>query len=59
MADWRRFAERIIESKGNPSVRDAKECEVPIGYFNELCMRNISSEKLVENAQKLLQQYSK
>lgn len=47
---WKVFSERIIEKKGNPSVQDAKECGIPIGYFNELCMRNISSEQLIKNA---------
>lgn len=51
---WKVFSERIIEKKGNPSVQDAKECGIPIGYFNELCMRNISSEQLIKNAKVIL-----
>lgn len=51
---WKSFAERIIEKKGNPSVKDAKECGIPVGYFNELCMRNLSSEQLVKNAELIL-----
>ena len=51
---WKVFSERIIEKKGNPSVQDAKECGIPIGYFNELCMRNISSEQLIKNANVIL-----
>lgn len=52
---WKTFANRIIEKNGNPSLQDARECKIPDGYFNELCMRNISSEQLVKNAKLILE----
>lgn len=51
---WKKFAQRIIEKNGNPSLKDAKECGISDGYFNELCMRGLSNEQLVKNAQELI-----
>ncbi len=51
---WKKFAQRIIDKNGNPSLKDAKECEIPEGYFNELCIRGISNEQLIKNAQELI-----
>ena len=53
--NWRKFARRIIEKGNKISVNDAKECGIPIGYFIEMCMRNLSEEQLVKNAKTLLE----
>ena len=52
--NWRKFARRIIEKGNKISVNDAKECGIPTGYFTEMCMRNLSEEQLVKNANTLL-----
>lgn len=44
-----KFMEHIIETGGNPSSKVAKELNLS-GYFNELCMRNIPKEELVQRA---------
>lgn len=49
----RKFIQHIIDTNGNPSSKVAKECNLE-GYFCELCMRNISAEKLVERAKECL-----
>lgn len=53
--NWRKFALKIIENGNKISLKDARKCGIPDGYFNELCMRNISEEQLVKNAKTLLE----
>lgn len=53
--NWRKFARRIVEKGNKISVKDAKECGIPTGYFIEMCMRGLSEEQLVNNAKKLLE----
>lgn len=54
-----KFAHRVIETAGNPSVKDAIECGLTKQYFEELCMRNLSNEKLINNAQCVIARYEK
>lgn len=53
--NWRNFARRIVEKGNRISVKDAKECGIPTGYFIEMCMRGLSEEQLIKNAKKLLE----
>lgn len=53
--NWKKFALKIIENGNKISLKDARKCGIPDGYFNELCMRNISEEQLVKNAKTLLE----
>lgn len=53
--NWRKFALKIIENGNKISLKDAKECGIPTGYFTEMCMRNLSEEQLVKNAKTLLE----
>ena len=53
--NWRKFARRIVEKGNRISVKDAKECGIPTGYFIEMCMRGLSEEQFVENAKTLLE----
>ena len=53
--NWKKFALKIIKNGNKISLKDARKCGIPDGYFNELCMRNISEEQLVKNAKKLLE----
>lgn len=47
------FMQNIVDTNGNPSSKVAKECNLE-GYFNELCMRNISKERMVVVAKEYL-----
>ena len=49
----RKYCERIIETNGNPSTKDAEEHGIPFGYWFEMTTR-VSSEQLVKNAKKVL-----
>ena len=53
--NWRKFARRIVEKGNKISVKDAKECGIPTGYFIEMCMRGLSEEQFIENAKTLLE----
>ena len=53
--NWRKFSRKIVEKGNKISIKDAKECGIPTGYFIEICMRGISEEQLVKNAKKLLE----
>ena len=48
-----KFMQHIIDTNGNPSSKVAKECNLR-GFFCELCMRNLSREKMVEIAQEYI-----
>ena len=56
--NWRKFARRIVEKRNRISVKDAKECGIPTGYFIEMCMRSLSEEQFVKNAKILLERLS-
>ena len=51
------FCKRIIETKGNASTKDAKECGIPFGYWFEWASVHISNEQRVVNAKKVLAKY--
>ena len=53
-----KFMQHIIDTNGNPSSKVAKECNLG-GFFCELCMRNLSREKMVEIAQEYIRRQSK
>lgn len=55
--NWRKFARRIVENGNKISIKDARECGIPDGYFNELCMRGLSEEQFIENAKTLLERF--
>lgn len=52
-ANAKEFFTRIVNSKGNPSTKDAEECGVPFSYWFDLCMK-FSCEKLEKNAREIL-----
>lgn len=56
---WQDFATRIILKNGNPSLQDAKECNLPVGIFNEICMANISRETMLAWANQIISHYGK
>ena len=56
--NWKKFLEYVVQTDGNPSLKMAKECGV-VYEFEELCMRNIPSEKLKERAEIALKAYKK
>lgn len=49
------FHGKLLKRETKISIKDAKECGIPTGYFIEICMRGISEEQLVKNAKKLLE----
>lgn len=51
--NWRKYCERIIETNGNPSTKDAEECGIPFYMWFEMAAR-ISSKQLVETAKNIL-----
>ena len=53
-----KFMQHIIDTNGNPSSKVARECNLE-GFFNELCMRNISKERMVSVAQEYIRRQSK
>ena len=48
-----RFMQNIVDTNGNPSSKVAKECNLS-GFFNELCMRYVPKEKMIEIASEYL-----
>lgn len=54
----RKFMQHIIDTKGNPTSRVAKECNLE-GYFNELCMRNIPKEHMLNVANEYMRRTAK
>ena len=48
-----RYMKHIYDTNGNPRLSVAKECNL-VGYHEELCMRRIPKEKMVEIALKYL-----
>ena len=52
-----KFMQNIVDTNGNPSSKVAKECNLG-GFFNELCMRNIPKEKMIEIASEYLRRQS-
>ena len=59
LGDWKRFSKIIVAKNGNPSLKDARECGIPDGYFNEICMIGLTNEQLVNNAKKVIAEYEK
>ena len=53
-----KFMQHIIDTNGNPSSKVARECNLE-GFFNELCMRNISKERMVSVAQEYIRRQGK
>lgn len=51
--DVRKFMEHIVETKGNPTSKVVKECNLE-GYFCELCCRNVPASHMVSVAEKYL-----
>ena len=54
MADFIKLCEKIIDTNGNPSVKDVLECGYTMDHFIRMAQPNIKSEKLVKNARKAL-----
>ena len=50
--EWK-YMKHIVDTNGNPRLSVAKECNL-VGYHEELCMRRIPAEKMVEIALKYL-----
>ena len=55
---WKLFCERIVETNGNPSTKDAKECGIPFGYWFEIATR-CNREKLIESAKEVIKRLDK
>lgn len=52
---WKNFAQRIIDTNGNPSTKDAEECGIPFGVYFEIALSGKNSkENLVANAHKVM-----
>lgn len=54
MLDFIKLCERIIDTNGNPSVKDILECGYTMDHFIKIAQHNIKSEKLVKNAKQAL-----
>ena len=54
MADFIKLCEKIIDTNGNPTVKDVLECGYSMGHFIRMAQPNIKSEKLVKNARQAL-----
>ena len=54
MADFIKLCEKIIDTNGNPSVKDVLECGYTMDHFIRMAQPNIKSEKLVKNARQAL-----
>lgn len=54
--NWIEFYKRVINTNGNPSTKDAEECNIPFEKWLRLATHpNLTSEKLVSNAKTALE----
>ena len=54
MADFERLCKCIIDTDGNPSVKDVLDCGYSMEHFIRLSQPNVNTEKLVKNARESL-----
>lgn len=54
MTDFEALCKRIIDTNGNPSVRDVLDCGFTMEHFIRLSQPNVNAEKLVKNAREAL-----
>ena len=53
----KKFMQNILDTNGNPSSKVARECNLE-GFFNELCMRNVSKEHMMNVAREYFKRVS-
>lgn len=51
---WKDFCQRVIDTKGNPSTKDAEETGVSFTYWFEFVTRIKTDEQRVERAKFVL-----
>lgn len=54
MADFIKLCEKIIDSKGNPTVNDVLECGYSMEHFIKMSQPDIKADKLLKNARQAL-----
>lgn len=54
MPNFKRLCEIIVDTKGNPTVKELFECGYTIEHFIRLCQNNIDTTTLVKKAQESL-----
>jgi hypothetical protein len=54
MPSFRKLCEIIVQTNGNPTVKEVLECGYTLDDFIRLCQVNIDTETLVKKAQKSL-----
>lgn len=54
--NWKEFCQRIIDTNGNPSTKDAEETGIPFGLWFDLAVRTKNKEKLIENAKNIIKE---
>lgn len=54
MKDFKKLCEVIIESNGNPSVKDVLACGYNMDDFIRMAQPNISAEKLLSTAKEMI-----
>jgi hypothetical protein len=52
--DCMKFYRRIIETNGQPSTKDAEECNIPFELWLNIATANVTPECLVRCAKKTL-----
>lgn len=54
MVDFIKLCEKIIDSKGNPTVNDVLECGYSMEHFIKMSQPDIKADKLLKNARQAL-----
>ena len=54
MANFRKFCEILVETNGNPSVKQVLDCGYTMEHFIRLCDSKVNTKALVEQAKKSL-----
>lgn len=54
MADFVKLCKRIVDTNGNPTVKDILDCGYSLDHFIKMSQPNIKAEKLLKNARQEL-----
>lgn len=54
MADFIKLCEKIVDSNGDPTVKDILECGYSLDHFIQMSQPNIKADKLLRNARQAL-----
>lgn len=54
MFDFKKLCETIIDTNGNPTLKDVLDCGYSMDHFIRLSQHNVNSEKLVQRARENL-----